>query len=339
MFSFRKGIIRFIPFFILTGILCSCGKPAEKKRAFYHWKQTWQPGDFELRRLNELKIDKIYLKLFDVVSENGISKPVAILNVKSAFPPQSEIIPVVYISNSVLKNKTQKSVDTLAGNIATLIEGICTAERISFKELQFDCDWDDKTKENYFKLLQILRIKFNQVQLSATIRLHQVKYRQITGIPPVERGMLMYYNMGKLQDPTETNSILNLKAGAKYISKIDEYPLPLDLALPAFSWFVHIRNGRVTGIENKIDLPDSLIEKKSGNYYQVTTSFLYQGAAYVKGDLLRKESVTSELIQNAVKQLKPELKNQNYTVALFHLDSLQQSQYSTPELNEIFSAF
>lgn len=44
------------------------------------------------------------------------------------------------------------------------------------KEIQIDCDWTASTQEAYFEFLHYLKekAKDKQIQLSATIRLHQL---------------------------------------------------------------------------------------------------------------------------------------------------------------------
>ena len=81
-------------------------------------------------------------------------------------------------------------------------------------------------------------------QLSATIRLHQVKYREETGVPPVDYGVLMYYNMGHIS-AMGANSIYDRSTALRYLGKLREYPLPLDIALPMFAWGVHSADGQV----------------------------------------------------------------------------------------------
>ena len=53
-------------------------------------------------------------------------------------------------------------------------------------------------------------------------------------MPPVERGVLMLYNMGDLDD-MDQNSILSLETTTAYLNTSSSYPLPLALALPQFS--------------------------------------------------------------------------------------------------------
>ncbi len=78
---------------------------------------------------------------------------------------------------------------------------------IKCRALQIDCDWTTKTAPKYFYFLQQIREKLDAhedggtfaslAMLSATIRLHQVKYPEKSGMPPVDKGVLMFYNMGE----------------------------------------------------------------------------------------------------------------------------------------------
>ena len=65
------------------------------------------------------------------------------------------------------------------------------------KEIQIDCDWTASTQEAYFEFLHYLKekAKDKQIQLSATIRLHQLSMTP----PPVDRGILMMYNTGDVK--------------------------------------------------------------------------------------------------------------------------------------------
>ena len=66
--------------------------------------------------------------------------------------------------------------------------------------------------------------------LSATIRLHQLKFIGESGIPPVDKGLLMCYNMGDLHRLRISNSILETAELKKYIKQLSVYPLKLDVA-------------------------------------------------------------------------------------------------------------
>jgi hypothetical protein len=129
------------------------------------------------------------------------------------------------------------------------------------RELQIDCDWTDLTRAAFFDFVTELRVLVHRegALLSATIRLHQVKYRERTGVPPVDRGMLMFYNMGGITADADTRSIFDRARAESYLARLPEYPLPLDAALPIWSWTVHTRGDRVVGLLQSTD-PAELVD-------------------------------------------------------------------------------
>lgn len=54
----------------------------------------------------------------------------------------------------------------------------------------------------------------------------------------------MCYNISDIKNPGTENSIFTEGEARKYFTNINKYPLPLDIALPAFSWAVVYRNGK-----------------------------------------------------------------------------------------------
>src|ERR1019366_1414323 len=126
------------------------------------------------------------------------------------------------------------------------------------------CDWTAATRATYFQLLKVARSRLNEAgfasaKISATIRLFQCKYMAKTGVPPVDKGLLMCYNMGNLTHPGTGNSILETTELKKYIASVTTYPLPLDVALPIFDWKVLFHEGSYAGLVK--DLPDSLLQR------------------------------------------------------------------------------
>lgn len=342
----RKAGRFVLPFFYLMMVLLSsCKHERTTKRAFYFWKQEYNPTAFELQRMKDLQINRLYIKLFDVRYENNGVYPVAKINLEQGLPDSIETVPVIYITTEALQHTPKDSVDDLAAKILRLTENITSTNGMHYRELQIDCDWTPQTKASYFQLLVLLRSAMHQrnALLSATIRLHQVKYAGKTGIPPVDRGMLMYYNMGKLNDPKEINSVYNYDNAQAYIESVSNYKLPLDLALPAFSWAVHLHKNKVTGLENDLDEQAIKSEPRfmymNANRYVVRESFYRKGVFFDKGDLLRLEHISGDDMMHAAEQVHQRLKNSELTVSLFHLDSLQQSHYEIPQLQEVFDLF
>ena len=133
-------------------------------------------------------------------------------------------------------------------------------------------------------------------QLSATIRLHQVKYREETGVPPVDYGVLMYYNMGRIT-ATGANSIYDRSTALRYLGKLRAYPLPLDIALPMFAWGVHSAEGQVLNLVGGLTHAEAqaistLVRIDASDIYKVAEQTYYKGRVWQVGDLIKIEEVS-----------------------------------------------
>ncbi len=163
-------------------------------------------------------------------------------------------------------------------------------------EIQIDCDWTVGTKDKYFSFLRKMKALNPHKMLSATIRLYPYKYYKKMGIPPVDRGMLMCYNMGRINDLGTTNSIFDLSEMNKYLEGV-VYPLPLDVALPIFSWQVWFREGNFKGIvhdEIGVDKDTVGFKQIGQNRYIIKTDTVIENNYYREGDEIRQESVNQE---------------------------------------------
>ena len=242
-----KQLFKYIIFLSLS-IVLACSSE-EREISFYHWKTKLKLSNSEVSYFNQLASNKLYLRFFDVKwnANQNAAFPTAVLQWEDKnLPKGTEIIPVVYITNETI-SLTKKEIDAklLVENIAFKINSLLKKidqENYPVREVQFDCDWTDTTKERYFSFLKNIKQRLEkQPEISATIRLHQVKFFKKTGIPPVDKGVLMFYNMGDLTNKKESNSILNLEVAKQYLGKLEQYPLDLDVALPLFSWGVQFR--------------------------------------------------------------------------------------------------
>src|SRR5690554_7493745 len=144
----------------------SCTSKTEKiPVSFYYWRTSFQLTEIEKEYLNELEVHKLYIRYFDVALKNDEPIPVTSVvfneNV-SAF----EIVPVVYIKNEVFLQNV--NTQDLAQKIFDYIGQINEKNNITVNEIQFDCDWSLKSKENYFQFIDEFK-KLHQ-NLSATIR-------------------------------------------------------------------------------------------------------------------------------------------------------------------------
>ncbi len=290
-------------------------------------------------------VSKIYLHFFDVSWNEDFSKVLPVDEVKfdSVAHNKFEYIPVVYIANKALEKTPVDSINSLAKHVLDEVDHIATLYNLSFKEMQFDCDWTDATQKKYFAFLTFFHnaLKQKGILLSATIRLHQVKYKEKTGVPPIDRGMLMFYNMGKINAVVGYNSIYNERDADNYASYVKSYTLPLDVALPIFGWAVCIRNGKVAGIiEKSIDknfADTALFSHGGSSIFVARKSFFFHGKYFMKNDTVKLEQVTPDICKDAADNVSLYLKDEPRTVTLFDYDSLYLSTYEKKDLEQVFS--
>jgi len=289
------------------------------------------------------------MRFFDVVWDPADRKahPVSPLRFSAPPPDDVEIVPVVYLVNAVFLKMDASDVSQLADNVWGKVASMTSEQRIAFREFQVDCDWSDDSRANYFRFVDLLhdKAKSEGKSLSSTLRLHQVKYAERTGIPPVDRGMLMFYNFSQIQGREPGHSIFDADDARKYSSFISSYPLKLDVALPIFSWSVHAREGSVLGLLEGIGSADAGsydgFQKQAPDRYVATRSFFFRGRYFMEGDsLLVEETTPAETKQAAVlaKTGAGWLKRYD-TVALFDLDAKQLNIYSTVEIRSILGQF
>jgi hypothetical protein len=349
---------RLLKYLVIILVLnASCNNSREErvtKRAFYYWKSVFRIDSIEKKTLADLRVRRLYVKFFDVVwNENSSSSiPVAKIRVDSSISyfladNANELIPTIFITNETLQNTHEQKIGELSERIYKLYQGLgrnTGLARIRISEVQIDCDWTETTKNKYFELLAHLNILFAAVdtELSATIRLYQCKYRDKAGIPPVRKGLLMCYNMGNLKDPgNDGNSIIEAAELKKYISDLDNYPLPLDIAFPLFEWKVLIRQNAFGGILQNLpdsSLLDPLIARRDGNRFEILSDTVLFEYPLRKNDIIRTEKSNYTDILEVAKAISPKLKTSRFTISLFHLDSLILTKYKINELENIFNS-
>lgn len=305
-------------------IVLSCSKPELIPVSFYYWRTSFQLTDLEKEYINELKVNKLYIRYFDVALNN--SEPVPITSIVFNEKIQKiEIVPVIYIKNEVFLQNTDTK--DLAQKIYNYIAQINNKNGFRTNEIQFDCDWSLKSKQNYFQFLA--DFKKLHPELSATIRLHQIKYPEKAGIPDVDKGVLMYYNMGVISSG-DNNSIYDRSVAQRYIKSLQNYSLPLNIALPVFSWGVHIRDNKVVnligGLSNN-DLQKHPFEKVSENRYRVIEDFIYQGRYLAKNDVVKIEEPSAEQLKEMMKDLKNHLKKKPNEIIFYDLNEKNVTKY------------
>jgi hypothetical protein len=335
-----KRLLALLVFILFLG----CNRRDQVTRSFYYWKQDFSISTAEEKVLTDLKINKLFVRFFDVqwIEEEEEAYPVSKINFTDKLKNEMAIVPVIYIENAVLKNTDVNKTDTLADNIVKSVHAILKSQKLNANEVQIDCDWTESTRDKYFQVLRSIKNK-TRWKLGATIRLHQVKYKEKTGVPPIDYGLLMYYNMGQLNTNANTNSIYSAKTASLYKDYIYSYPLDLDVALGLFSWGVHSRNGKGVRLINnwnkELIVDDHHFKVTSANnYICIKDTVVNQSMIYV-GDLIKIEETSSEELLNIASELNEEIKNDSISVIFYHLDDFILKNYETKKLENIYTTF
>lgn len=331
---------RFFPIFFLF-LLLSCGKSEKPAISFYYWKTIFRFSEKEKETLKENHVQKLYVRYFDIGLHPESKFPIPISPVRfEANPKEYSIVPVVFIQNKVML-LPNLDVNELAQKTFGFIEQINSKNNISCQEIQIDCDWTLKSKEHYLKFIEVFK-KLSKKKLSATIRLHQVKYFKKTKIPNVDSGVLMYYNMGSIA-PDSLNSIYDQKVAAKYLSSLKKYPLHLDFALPIYSWGVHIRNNKVIGLRSKINRKDLQndpnFEKINAIFFRAKQSNYKNGVFYEANDLLKIEEIKKEDLKEMAEDLDENLPEKPNQIIFYDLDEFNLNNYEKNIFEQVISKF
>lgn len=313
----------------------------------YWWRTVFAPTPYEESRLREARVTTLYIRFFDVArdDEGGAPVPVAPVQFRARPAAAFRVVPVVYITVRALRGLSADSAALLAGAILGGADRIAAENGIRYSELQLDCDWTPSVRECFFRIASVLRDSMHARGgvLSATVRLHQYRRPALTGVPPVDRAMLMDYNTGRMSLSPEDNSIYREEDAKPYLAHPGHYPLPLDAVLPVFSWTLHFRGGRMAGILGKTTEEDFRgvpgLAPVCGGMYSVDTPQRFRGAFLAQGDVLKTETVGPQQCLAAARLLATKLSSAERIVALFECDSLYLTRYTRNDLEDIYSAF
>ncbi|WP_435356130.1 hypothetical protein [Emticicia sp. SJ17W-69] len=325
---------------ILTSCLLSCNKTTngDGRYSFYYWKTSVSLTKNETDLLTNVRT--IYVRYFDIKWDKK-PIPVAKVDFTNFSFKNTSITPVIYIKNEVFTNISEKEIRDLSNRTLELLDKINTIIGIkSNKEIQIDCDWSDETKSKYFDFLKNLKEKYEHT-ISVTIRLHQIKYYSKTGIPPCDKGVLMFYNMGKLGN-LDRNSIYNNYDASQYVKYVKNYPLFLDVALPIFRWGYVLRNRRIINLLSKIDDEELkrqiFIKQIDKQHFQFLEGMYWKGIYFQKNDEIVIEKITQKELFHAANLLSKYIKHPSNTI-FFDLDSANISHFSHEEFFQVSSLF
>ncbi len=334
---------------LLAGCEAAAREPAPPaQRAFYYWRALFQLSAEQRRAVRELGVARIYLHLFDVGWSEREAEPETIAPVTFApgerAPDGIEIVPVVFVANQVFKQLPRAESAAFARRVWDQVRA--RAERLGFdpREVQLDCDWTETTRDPFFAFVAALRelARADRVALSATIRLHQVKYRERTGVPPVDRGMLMFYNMGRFSAASGDRAIFDPEAAGRYLGRVADYPLPLDVALPIWAWVLHVRDGGVHDLLQSADPAEletlPFLARIGRDRYRATRNAFWRGSLLREGDELKVEAIGPNEALTAARMIAPRLAAQSRTVSLFDLSERNVTRHGLDALAQVFAA-
>lgn len=329
---------KYILFFII--LLTACQQKREVSTSFYYWKTVYKQNNIENEVLQKFKSQKLYVRIMDVdLDINQKAIPIAPITFADSIPKNLEIVPVVYIVNDALKSQSDTQIQQLAYNILAFVKAkALQAGKKDYEELQIDCDWTQATRDKYFELLKKLKHHNKTRILSSTLRLHQLKNQEKSGIPPVDKVLLMCYNMGNLRQYGTQNSILDVPELQKYAGKnLGLYPMDIDVALPLFSWSVVFRNKQYAGISKRVNLSDlkntASFALQSNGLYIAKTDLPTFGL--IKNDIIRYEQSRVEDLKKSAEYLSTYLSEKPLNLIYYHLDQNLLKNYEINQLEEI----
>jgi hypothetical protein len=330
-------------FIAITLLLLFHSKSPKTTCGFYYWKTSVRLSEIEKTALHILDAKTIYIRYFDVTWDHASNKayPVGEISGYDSIFAALNLVPVIYIENEVFKHENNWIRDSLSILMMKKIAAISKKWHCRYREIQFDCDWTESTKERYFRFLRNVKTNADDtLRISATIRLHQVKYTKRMGIVPADRAMIMLYNM-KSPSLDTICSIYDKQTAMRYLPYLKKYPLPYDIALPIFSWGIHGRGGTVIGVYGKITA--AMMESRnyflrlSGGYFQAKANHYSDGVYFMAQDIVKIEETDAHTCAGAYRDARRYLGQKNMTIAFFDLDSVNLQRIQSDELKSIFS--
>jgi hypothetical protein len=219
-------------FLCLSCCLFSCQERV-KTISFYYWKPAFTIDSAEGNTLNDNNVHTLYVRYFDIDWSPSDTAPVSATPLFFTSSPSSyTIIPVVCVRNRVFEKLNPAAIPSFAADIFSRVRNINASRRLQNHEIQFDCDWTEKTRENYFAFLR----QYHRISVQSTssmIRMYQLKYADRAGVPPVDHGVLLYFNLENT-DSGDERSVYDRALAHRYTPSLRSYPLTLDVALPVF---------------------------------------------------------------------------------------------------------
>ncbi|MCQ2145972.1 MAG: hypothetical protein MJZ16_00480 [Bacteroidales bacterium] len=341
--------------------LDSLAPDESQHRGIYYWKTAFSLTDKDSAFITDHKIDRMYIRMFDVDSKyNNITMstevvPVGTIRFDSEVPSFVRAIPTVYITLNALR-QYESNESELAQLIVDRILAMFNGNHIGqVSEIQYDCDWTEKTKPSFEKLCQATKELIHPygIILSGTIRLHQIGEKSY----PFDRGVMMMYNTGDFRKYETRNSILdyddvkaylgNRSRVKSFLSARENTCSQVDFAYPAFSWGVLFSDHEsfLGLVKDESPVSRIVIGRRprelcpgDGEYYDINDGSTFGEEVRWSRTIVRWE--TAEMTQ--IRKVKDMVRN---TIAaegihsniIYHLDLDNLSNYTFDEIEEMFN--
>lgn len=287
---------------ILLLLLIGCTKSSKVKNlSFYYWRSNFNLSENDFSFFSKNKVKKIYAKYFDVKWDKNLKteKFIDMIKIGSNTIDDIDIIPVIYITYETLLNYKLENINNLSSSILDKINDINFSYGIKkYCEIQIDFDWNNTTKEKYFKLIKTLKdnLKNKKIIISSTIRLHQVKYFKKTGVPPADKGIIMIYQTDDVSDFSIDNSLLSVDMAKEYLKNIAKYPIQYDIALPIYTWTLQFDYTKklVRIIRDDFKYSEDDYNKIGDNRFEAKRDLFLKNKRIMKYDFLKVEKTRIE---------------------------------------------
>ncbi|MBL1222093.1 hypothetical protein JET18_14675 [Chryseobacterium sp. L7] len=308
--------------FILL-VMVSCGRKESHPYTFYYWKTHLKLDHNEKKALDKASVPFLYTRFFDIDKSAGKFQPVAVITKDQSFRTEKKIVPTVFITNQSMYRISAEEIRFLAKSVHDLVQKKANDYKLNISnEIQIDCDWTAGTRDDYFKFLRELK-KVSGKEITCTLRLHQVKDKSQTGIPPVEKVYLMCYSTSSPLENSNKNSILDVTVLKSYLSGLENYPIKkIEVALPIYSWGIvtnHLEKHKLINALSKKDLQNPGFKKITDNEVEIMKDGFYFGNYLNKGFRIKVEEISQEQLQDVTGFL--EKKIPHFNVIYYQLDS------------------
>jgi hypothetical protein len=338
----KKLVHLFLP------ILFACGsKPGPVVvPAVFHWGNSSQLERSEREALQQHDVQRVYIKVLELAWHPSYGPyPVAQVHIPriwqdtSASASAPELVPCITIQNTLLAELDEAGTTRLASSLLRKVKKDLPAH---IHGIMLDCDWTTSTRDRFFQLARIVRDSLS-IPVSAAIRLDQFADAKGLGVPPVDRCMLIPYTEGRSLDGHAARSPFNEPSAKAYFQKAGKYPLPLDLALPAFSWGVHYRGEEALGILDEAKLDEALmlglLSGERDGMMNVTREHDQHLHDLRLGDVVHVERTTPEMLTRIVELARTAMNTDTIAVAFFESGSPGFQRLDTTSVRSMWNTF